>query len=241
MRGSATLEPMDTTEKIEILVVEDEEAIRRGLCDVIAYHGYEPHGVEDGETGLREAVKNRYAAIILDVMLPEMNGFEVCEGIREKLPQQPVLMLTARGSEEDILNGFRAGCDDYVTKPFSISELVARLEALLRRAGKLPQQNHDVFRFGEWQIDPGNLRATRGEEVLDLSKRELELIALFAREAGRIVSRRMLLQEVWGFASPEQIETRTVDMHIAKLRKKLGTKNGAALETVRGVGYRFNG
>jgi len=119
---------------LRILVVEDEAAIQRGLCDVLAYHGYEPTGADDGEAGLREGQGGAFDLVVLDVMLPGISGFDVCEELRTQLPELPILMLTARGSEEDVLRGFRAGADDYVTKPFSISELVARVEALLRRA-----------------------------------------------------------------------------------------------------------
>jgi two-component system response regulator RegX3 len=228
-----------------ILVVEDEVSIRKGLCDVLAFHGYEPQGVERGDEGLRLARTQDFALVILDLMLPGMNGFEVCQRLRESKPRIPVLMLTARGAEEDILHGFRCGSDDYVTKPFSIAELLARVEALLRRAGGddrgLPAP--EPFAFGAWQIDPEALSARRGAESLELTRRELEILSLLMRERGRIVSRRSLLAEVWGYDSPERIETRTVDMHIAKLRKKLGVaaREGSSIETVRGEGYRYSG
>ncbi len=231
---------MTQPEKIRILVVEDEIAIQRGLCDVLAYHGWEPEGASTGDEGLRLALRNTYDLILLDVMLPEISGFEICEQVRSALPQQPILMLTARGSEEDILQGFQLGADDYVTKPFSVSELVARVQALLRRAGKLQAELERDFPFGSWKIDPSRLEAARGEETVPLSQREIDLMRLFSREVGRIVSRRTLLQEVWGFGSVEKIETRTVDMHIAKLRKKLGATGNELIETVRGAGYRFS-
>lgn len=230
---------VDRDEKRAILVVEDEEAIRRGLCDVLAYQGYAPRGVESGEEGLREALTNGYDLVLLDLMLPGVSGFDVCEGVRAELPNQPILMLTARGSEEDILEGFRRGADDYVTKPFSVSELLARVQALLRRAGRLPRDEQEPFAFGSWKVDPAAQRARRGEETVDLSSREVAIVALFAREQGRIVSRRSLLQEVWGFANPEKIETRTVDMQIVKLRRKLDDSGASAIETVRGAGYRY--
>lgn len=225
--------------KLEILVVEDEEAIRRGLCDVLAYHGYAPHGVENGELGLQAALTNRFALVILDLMLPVMNGFDVCQKVREALPSQPILLLTARGSEDDILAGFENGADDYVTKPFSVSQLLARVQALLRRSGRLDAEADDHFAFADWQIDRANLRARCGERNAELSPRELEILALFVREEGRIVSRRMLLQEIWGFANPDKIETRAVDMQIAKLRKKLDGADESPIETVRGAGYRY--
>jgi len=128
-----TLAVMET--KLAILVVEDEPAIRTGLCDVLAFRGYAPTGVGTGDDGLREAASGRYALVLLDVMLPGMSGFDICRKVRMRLPEQPILMLTARGAEDDVLEGFRCGADDYLTKPFSVAELLARLEALLRRAG----------------------------------------------------------------------------------------------------------
>ena len=226
--------------KAAILVVEDELAIQQGLCDVLAFHGYQPTGVGTGEEGLRCGRSGQYELVILDIMLPGMNGFDVCEQLRAELPRLPILMLTARGAEDDVLRGFRCGSDDYVTKPFSISELLARVEALLRRAGKLERPCEEAFEMGEWRVDAAERLARLGETAVELSRREVEMLALFAREKGRIVSRRALLAEVWGFDAPERIETRTVDMHIAKLRKKL---SGARelIETVRGEGYRFSG
>ena len=223
-----------------ILVVEDELAIQRGLCDVLAFHGYRPTGVGSGEEGLREGRSGQYALVILDIMLPGMNGFDVCEQLRAELRRLPILMLTALGAEDDVLRGFRCGSDDYVTKPFGVSELLARVEALLRRSGRLAQPCEEAFEIGEWRIDAAERMARSGETATPLSRREVEMLALFAREKGRIVSRRTLLAEVWGFDAPERIETRTVDMHVAKLRKKLGEAR-ELIETVRGEGYRFSG
>jgi two-component system response regulator RegX3 len=231
-------------EKIPILVVEDEEPIRRGLCDVLAYHGYQPAGAADGAEGLREGLSNRYALILLDVMLPEKNGFDVCRELREAHPHLPILMVTARGSEEDVLAGFRAGADDYVTKPFSVAEVMARVEAILRRSGRILPQEQRPFEFAGWQVEPANLRATRGKREVELTSRELAILALFLRERGRIVSRRTLLAEIWGSPDPDRIETRSVDMQMAKLRKKLGfapQDGGGPIQTVRGAGYRFGG
>jgi len=229
----------DEAEKRRILVVEDEEAIRRGLCDVLAYQGYAPNGVETGEDGLREALANDYDLVVLDLMLPGMNGFDVCEAVRAELPEQPILMLTARGSEEDVLAGFARGADDYVTKPFSVSELVARVQALLRRSGRVRAEDQPPFEFGRWKVEPASGRAHCGDAALELSPRELAILALFVRESGRIVSRRMLLHEVWGFSNPEKIETRTVDMQIGKLRRKIDLAETSAIETIRGAGYRY--
>jgi DNA-binding response OmpR family regulator len=224
-----------------ILVVEDELSIQRGLCDVLAYQGHHPQGVSSGEEGLHEALARDYALVILDVMLPGMSGFEVCSELRRQRPEQLILMLTARGSEQDVLEGFRCGSDDYVTKPFSVAELLARITALLRRSGQAPSETCTPFQFGDWQVDPEALQASRGDDGVPLSRREVDLLALLARERGRIVSRRSLLREVWGMRAVEGIQTRTVDVHIAKLRKKIGGGLRSPIETVRGEGYRFAG
>jgi two-component system response regulator RegX3 len=231
---------MSVEAKLPVLVVEDEASIRSGLCDVLAFHGYAPEGVERGDDGLRAALRNQHALVILDVMLPGMNGFDVCRELRAQLPRLPILMLTARGAESDVLDGFTAGADDYVTKPFSVAELVARVDALLRRSGaRRTDAVPEAFEIGGWRVDARGLCARNGEREVGLTRREAELLCLFAREAGRILSRRRLLQEVWGFPEPDRVETRTVDMHVAKLRKKLGSSGDVRIETVRGEGYRL--
>jgi DNA-binding response OmpR family regulator len=228
------------TAKAAILVVEDEAAIRSGLCDMLTFHGYQPTGVVTGEEGLQQGLRGDYAVVLLDVMLPEMSGFDVCRQLRAKRPGQAILMLTARGAEEDVLEGFRCGADDYVTKPFSVSELLARVTALMRRAGSLSDTIADPFEFAEWRVDPSGRTAVCAHDTITLSAREVELLALFARERGRIVSRRRLLTDVWGMRHADDISTRTVDVHIAKLRKKI-FRTRELIETVRGEGYRFAG
>jgi DNA-binding response OmpR family regulator len=227
--------------KLPILVVEDEAPIRTGLCDVLAYRGYAPTAAATGDDGLARALGGAYALILLDVMLPGVSGFDVCRELRAQRPQQPILILTARGAEEDVLEGFRCGADDYITKPFSISELMARVEALLRRAGRLPAVELAAFEFGAWHVDPAARAARDGQRTVELSAREVAMLALFAREHGRIVSRRTLLTEVWGMSHVANIHTRTVDVHMAKLRRKLAMPENGPLETVRGEGYRFAG
>jgi two-component system response regulator RegX3 len=229
----------DDQHKARILVVEDEEAIRRGLCDVLAYHGHTPTSAEDGERGLELATGGGFVLVILDIMLPGRSGFDVCRTLRERGHAVPVLMLTARGSEADVLEGFRCGADDYVTKPFSVAELTARVEAILRRSGGRRDRPPMPFDFGRWRVDPSNLRADAGGNRVDLTGREVEILQLFLRERGRIVSRRMLLAEIWRAPDPDRLETRTVDMQIAKLRKKIDGGSDSLLETVRGAGYRF--
>lgn len=229
--------------EIRILVVEDEESIRNGVCDVLAYHGYRPEAVETGEDGLQRGRQETFDLVILDVMLPGIDGFRVCEKLRAERPGLSILMLTAKGSEDDVVHGLRLGADDYVTKPFSIRELVARVEALMRRTGKLGRA--EGFVFGPWQVDAEGLRAVDdkragGEREVELTAREVDLLRLFSREGGRVVSRRRLLREIWEMANAEGIETRTVDVHIAKLRKKIDSGGGAEslIRTVRGAGYR---
>ena len=226
--------------KTPILVVEDETAIRVGLCDVLAYHGHAPDGVDSGEEGLRRALATPYALVLLDVMLPGTSGFDVCRALRAARPTQAILMLTARGAETDVLEGFRCGADDYVTKPFSVAELMARVEALLRRTAG-PPVDPSPFAFGPWHVDPGARTAARDDITVPLTSREVALLGLLARERGRIVSRRRLLAEVWGLRHVDGIATRTVDVHIAKLRKKIGAGEREPSETVRGEGYRFVG
>jgi len=224
-----------------VLVVEDEAAIRSGLCDVLAFRGHRPEGVERGDDGLAAALERRHDLVILDLMLPGLSGFDVCERLRAGGVEVPVLMLTARGSEDDVLHGFRVGADDYVTKPFSVAQLMARVDALLRRSGA-PPPPVERFGFGGWEVDAGELAARRDDAAVELSRREVDVLALFARERGRIVSRRLLLREIWGYPDPDRVETRAVDMLIVKLRRKLDPPGRESwLETVRGEGYRYRG
>jgi two-component system response regulator RegX3 len=226
--------------KLAILVVEDESVIATGLCDVLAFRGYAPSSAATGDDGLRRALAGSFALVLLDVMLPGLSGFDVCRELRAKRPEQAILMLTARGAESDVLEGFRAGADDYVTKPFSIAELMARVEALLRRSGRLAPAERP-FELGGWRVDPATRTANAGARAVELSQREIDMLALFARDRGRIVSRRTLLLEVWGMSHVDHVQTRTVDVHVGKLRKKLGMSETGPLETVRGEGYRFLG
>ena len=225
------------SDKPEILVVEDEAPIREGLCDVLAFHGYRPTGVGRGDEGLALASTGRFALVVLDVMMPGMNGLEVCAALRERRPFQPIVMLTAKGAEDAIIEGFRRGADDYVPKPFSVRELMVRIEAVLRRSGRAPRDVQPAFTVGAWRVEPGDRSATAGGEAVELTPREIEVLTLLARAKGQTVTRDRLLREVWGFGNVERIHTRTVDMHIAKLRRKLGRRAG--IETVRGAGYRL--
>ncbi len=218
-----------------VLLVEDEASIRRGLGDVLRFRGFTVLSAEDGREGLRLALSERVDLIVLDVMLPEQSGYVVCERLRSAGCETPVLMLTAKGDEDDIVRGFEAGANDYVTKPFSVRELLARLDALLRRPGNEPV---GPFRCGPFEVDPERAEARADGLGVELSPREVRILRLLSREPGRIVSRRTLLRDAWSMNNVDQVETRTVDVHIAKLRKKLGA-HGEAIETVRGQGYRL--
>ena len=229
---------MNEPRKASVLLVEDETSIREGLEDVFTYHGYDVVAFPDGESALAHAAENAFDIAVLDVMLPGVDGFELCGLLRKKRASVPILMLTAKGSEDDVVAGFRAGADDYVTKPFSIRELLMRVEALLRRAAG-SDETPATIAFGPWTVEPQSLRARANGDVRELTPRELELVALFVREKGRVVSRRTLLKEVWAMSHADEVETRTVDMHIAKLRKKLDP-DVELLTTVRGAGYRFD-
>ena len=223
-----------------ILIVEDEEAIRTGLVDVFVYHGYEVVAEADGRRGLEQALSGRYDLVLLDVMLPTMNGFEICDAIRQSDRALAIIMLTAKVSDEDIVNGLRLGADDYVGKPFGIQELVLRVEAVLRRTAlALPAGSLDLG--NGLTIDPDNLSGMRGNSTISFTCREIELLQYLYAQSTRSVSRDELLHHVWGYRKNLDIETRTVDIHIAKLRRKIedDPKVPCRLITVRGAGYRL--
>jgi DNA-binding response OmpR family regulator len=231
--------PVSSPAKSRILVVEDEESLREGLCDLLVFHGHQPLPAATGEEGLRLGLSQQVDLALLDVMLPGLSGFEVCARLRQAKPQLAILMLTAKGAEDDIVRGLKSGADDYLAKPFSLRELMARVAAQLRRAGLAARAREERFSAGGWQIDPGALKAEAAGQEVDLSPREVAILQLLHREKGKVVSRKQLLEEVWGLANAEQIETHTVEVHFVKLRQKLGGRAEAPIETVRGAGYRL--
>jgi two-component system response regulator RegX3 len=219
-----------------VLVVEDEPSIRQGLLDVLVFRGYRASAVVDGKQALKAAAEARFDLVLLDVMLPELDGFTVCEELRRSQRELPILLLTAKNSEDDVLRGFEAGADDYVTKPFSVRQLLARVQALLKRSRR---SDSEGFRVGPFEVNPEHALLRGASSEVELSQKEVEILRLLAEDPGRIVSRRVLLREVWGMHNAELVETRTVDVHIGKLRKKLGSHGLSLVETVRGQGYRL--
>jgi len=229
--------------KIRILIVEDEVAIREGLIDVFVYHGYDVDFSGDGTQGLQKALTGSFDLILLDVMLPGMNGFEICNQVREHDRDQAIIMLTAKSSDDDIIEGLTLGADDYVAKPFSIAQLLLRVQAVLRRTRSIIGQDHKIPLGNEVVIDTHNLSGSRGEEALSFTRREIEILQYLYTNSGRPVSRDELLNKVWGYAADIDLETRTVDIHIAKLRRKIEPNPSQPhyLVTVRGAGYRLDG
>jgi two-component system response regulator RegX3 len=228
-------------QKPRILVVEDEAAIRDGLADVLVYHGYRVDTVADGKEGLAKALSGKYDLLLLDVMLPGRDGFSICDEVRKVDRDQPIIMLTAKTSDEDIVNGLTLGADDYVAKPFAIAQLVLRVKAVLRRSRVGVESAATIALGGDVEIDTRNLSGRRGAEALAFTRREIEILRYLQSNAERPVSRAELLTRVWGYDRTADIETRTVDIHIAKLRRKIevDAKEPRNLVTVRGAGYRL--
>lgn len=224
------------------MIVEDEASIRLGLTDLLTYHGYRVDAVGDGEQGLRQALTGRFDLILLDLMLPGIGGFEVCEAIRKRDRSQPIIILTAKTGDEDIIAGLSLGADDYVAKPFSVAQLVLRIKAVLRRAAIGIEAETEIELGNGTTIDTRNLSGRRGDVCLVFTRREIEILRYLAASAGTCVSRDELLNKVWGYDRGAGLETRTVDIHIAKLRRKIETDPSEPrhLVTVRGAGYRLD-
>lgn len=230
--------------KPKILIVEDEEAILTGLIDLFVFHGYEVDSARDGDEGLGKALSGNYDMVLLDVMLPGKDGFSICNEIRSANREQPIILLTARTSDEDIVTGLTLGADDYIPKPFSVRQLVLRVEAVLRRAHRLRQQEAELKIAGRLAIDTRNLTGTdttRPGEQLVFTRREIEILQYLQLHNTRPIPRDELLAEVWGYTKTAQIETRTVDIHMTKLRRKVeqDPKNPSLIVTVRGEGYKL--
>lgn len=221
-----------------VLIVEDDTTLLRGLKDNFELRGYAVRTAADGLRGLEEALTCRPDMVILDIMLPKLNGFEVCRQIRDAELDMPILMLTAKGQEEDVVRGLNLGADDYMTKPFSIQELLARVSAFLRRrrATRLPE----VYTFGACRLDLRSHRLFKDGEEVDLSPKEFRLLELFVRQAGRALTRDEILRTVWG--SGILVTSRSVDRCITTLRGKIeeNPRRPRLIQTIRDVGYRFD-
>jgi two-component system response regulator RegX3 len=226
--------------KTRILVVEDEPAIRTGLVDVLVFHGYDVESAADGIEGRDKALAGRFDLVVLDIMLPGLSGFDVCDAIRRADKDLAVIMLTARVSDDDIVKGLELGADDYVAKPFSIAQLLLRIKAVLRRSRGVDDRPRRLALGDGLDIDVANLMGQRERESIAFTRREMDLLLYLHEHADRAVPREELLARVWGYANHRDIETRTVDIHVAKLRRKIETgSTPSRLITVRGAGYRL--
>jgi len=224
-----------------ILVVEDNRDLAFGLRNNLEIEGYEVETAEDGRAGLEAFARVNPDLVILDLMLPELDGFRVLRSLRKDGHAIPILVLTAKGEEADKVRGLRMGADDYVTKPFGLLELLARVEALLRRtqAGRTKGDSTAVQRFGVIEVDPAARTVSRASQSVELAPKEFDLLLVLLRARGAVVTRLQLLREVWGYSSA--VVSRTVDTHIAELRRKL-EENPASprhILTVRKTGYRI--
>jgi two-component system alkaline phosphatase synthesis response regulator PhoP len=246
--GGEKLSPSDSGEHfralgeftMEILLVEDEAGLILTLTDRLQSEGFAVATATDGESGFELACAKNFDLIILDVMLPRKNGYDVCRDLRRKNVATPILMLTAKGETIDKVLGLKLGADDYLTKPFEVIELLARIEALLRRSPSAIQNNSaETFRFGEVTIDFRRAEVSKSSKVVELSAMEFKLLQFLIENRGAVHSRDKLLDEVWGYdAMPS---TRTVDVHVAWLRQKLedNPKYPQLIQTVHGIGYKF--
>ncbi len=227
--------------KTRILIVEDDPHILLGLEEILKSEGYEVVVCNRGDKAIDTVARQRPQLIVLDVMLPGMSGFDICKQLRAKKLSTPVLMLTAKGQELDKVIGLDAGADDYVTKPFGVRELVARIHALLRRVQMGSESPDGVapFQIGDCTVDPGKFEIRRGKHAEELTAKELKLLQLFHAHPGQVFSRDKLLNDIWGYNYYGT--TRTLDQVIVQLRKKLGdsAENPRHLLTVHGVGYKL--
>ena len=223
-----------------VLIVEDDATLRRGLKDNFEMRGYHVRCAADGEAGLEMALATKPDLLILDIMMPKLNGFEVCRQIRAADLDMPIIMLTAKGQEADIVRGLNLGADDYLTKPFGIRELLARSAAFLRRRGASATAP-ETYTFGDFTLDLGSHQLLRGGEAVALSPKEFRLVTLFVQRAGRALTRDEIMRSVWG--SDILVTSRSVDRCITTLRGKIepNPRTPTFIQTIRDVGYRFQG
>ncbi len=227
--------------KEKILIIEDEEDLVKGLKLNLADEGYEIDWASDGVEGLRKALEEAPDLIILDIMLPGMNGLDICRELRQKNISIPIIMLTAKGEEVDKVVGLEIGADDYITKPFSVRELLARIKAHLRREKREGIKAPKTYSFGNVEIDFVHFKVRRQGKEMDLTSLEMEILKYFVSHKGEVIKREALLDKIWGYESFPT--TRTIDNHILKLRKKIeeNPSNPKYILSVYGEGYRFMG
>ena len=220
----------------KILIVEDDPTMLRGLKDNFEFKGYRVVTAADGEDGLNAALNEKPDLIILDIMLPKINGYEVCRLIRKEELEMPIIMLTAKGEESDIVLGLNLGADDYVTKPFSIKELLARAAAFLRRS---KQAEQDIYEFGDFRLDIPARKLTRKGNEIKLSPKEFKLLELFLKKPGRALTRDDILNTVWGYDC--YVGQRSIDRFVTTLRNKIepDPHNPIYIHTIREIGYKF--
>lgn len=225
----------------KILIIEDEEDLVKGLKLNLADEGYEVDWASNGEEGLRKAIEETPNLIILDIMLPKKNGLDVCRELRQKHVTIPIIMLTAKGEEIDKVVGLEIGADDYMTKPFSIRELLARIKAHLRREKREAKTIPDVYSFGDVEIDFTHFKVKHKDKQLDVTSLEVEILKYFIAHQGEVITRENLLDKIWGYE--KYPTTRTIDNHILKLRKKIETdpSHPKYILSIYGEGYRFMG
>jgi DNA-binding response OmpR family regulator len=230
----------------KILIVEDEEAIRLGLADLLEIEGFSVDVALDGEEAMEKVKSFQPHLVILDLMLPKANGYDVTRFIRKSYPQTFILMLTAKNEEINKIQGLEIGADDYVTKPFSVFELMARVKSMLRRVNQDASPAHaaspDVLEFADVHVDFRKYEASRGGKPMELSAKEFQILKYFSARKGEVVTREDLLQAIWGYSADNMPTTRTVDNQIVKLRQKIetDTENPIHIKSVRGVGYKFD-
>jgi len=219
-----------------ILIIEDDATMLRGLKDNFEFKGYHVLTADDGEKGLNAALNKKPDLIILDIMLPKINGYEICRLIRQENLDMPVIMLTAKGEESDVLLGLNLGADDYVTKPFSIKELLARAAAFLRRS---KQTEQDIYEFADYRLDIPARKLTRKGSEIKLSPKEFKLLELFVKRQGRALTRDEILNTVWGYDC--YVGERSIDRFVTTLRNKIepNPHNPAFIRTIREIGYKF--
>ncbi len=224
----------------QILIVEDDKAIRQGIADALTFEGFKTLEAANGKDGMDLALRREYDLLLLDLVLPGVDGLEILEAVRAGRPTQPVIIMTAKGEEDDRVKGLKLGADDYVVKPFSVKEMLARVEAVLRRS---PERPSDVVEIrlsdGVADLSKGEIRFDDGQSC-ELPEREGELLRYLAKNSGRVVSRDELMMRVWRL-NPKRVETRTIDVHIGRLREKIrdDAANPKMIITIRGKGYTF--